>query len=55
MFGLKEYKNMFGEPGKGIHKYRLFNIAIIDVIATIILGYLFPNPFCSGQQCVDSV
>ncbi len=40
MFGLQKYKDLFGEPGKGIHKYRLFNIAIIDVILTIILAYI---------------
>ena len=37
---LCKYKNIFGEPKIGIHKYRLFDIAIIDVIGTIILGYI---------------
>ena len=37
MLGLCKYKNMFGEPNTGIHKtYRLFNIAWVDVIMTII-------------------
>ena len=36
---LCDYKNIFGEPGKGIHKYRIFNIAIVDVILTIVLAY----------------
>jgi len=35
-----KYKNVFGEPGKGAHSYRIFNIAIIDVIFTILLVYL---------------
>jgi hypothetical protein len=35
-----KYKNIFGEPGKGIHSYRLFNLAIIDIIFTIIGAYL---------------
>lgn len=30
------YSKIFGEPEKGIHSYRLFGIAIIDVILTII-------------------
>jgi fatty acid desaturase len=30
------YKNALGIPGKGVHSYRLFNIAIMDVIMTII-------------------
>lgn len=34
-----EYSNIFGEPGKGIHSIRLFNIAIVDVIATILVAY----------------
>ena len=40
-----QYKNIFGEVGKGIHSYRLFNIAIVDVIQTfigaIIIAYIF--------------
>jgi hypothetical protein len=38
--GLCKYKNMFGAPSQGIHQYRLFNVAIIDVIATFLLAYL---------------
>jgi hypothetical protein len=30
------YKYIFGKPNEGIHKYRIFDIAIIDVIMTII-------------------
>ena len=36
---LTKYKNIFGEPGKGAHRYRIFNIAIVDVFATILLVY----------------
>jgi hypothetical protein len=36
---LTKYKNMFGEPGKGSHRHRVFNIAIVDVFATILLVY----------------
>jgi hypothetical protein len=35
---LCKYKNILGEPGKGIHKYRIFNIAIVDVLLTILLA-----------------
>jgi len=31
---------MFGEVGKGLHSYRIANIAIVDVLATIISAYL---------------
>ena len=33
---LCKYKNIFGEEKKGIHSYRLFDIAIIDLLFTII-------------------
>ncbi len=29
------YKDALGKPGKGIHSYRLFGVAIVDVIFTI--------------------
>jgi hypothetical protein len=35
-----KYTNAFGEPNKGIHSYRLFGIAIADVIMTILAAYL---------------
>ena len=37
---LCNYKNIFGEPNKGVHSYRLFNIAIVDVILTIVVAFL---------------
>ena len=30
-----KYKDLFGKPGEGVHSYRIFNIAIVDVILTI--------------------
>jgi len=35
-----KYKNIFGEVNKGVHSYRLFNIAIVDVIFTFIGAFL---------------
>ena len=35
-----KYKNMFGKVGEGVHSYRIFNIAILDVIGTIIIAYM---------------
>lgn len=40
---LCNYKNMFGMPNTGLHKYRIFNIAIIDVVLTIILALIINN------------
>ena len=39
------YKNIFGEPGKGVHSYRIFNIAIVDVVMTIIGAYFVAKYF----------
>lgn len=43
-----KYKNMFGVPGKGIHSYRIYNIAIADVIMTIIGGYFISRIYKSS-------
>lgn len=37
---LCKYKNIFGEVGKGIHSYRIFNIAIVDLLFTVLVAYL---------------
>ena len=33
------YSEIFGKVGEGLHSYRIFDIAIIDVIFTIIGAY----------------
>jgi hypothetical protein len=40
MSGLCRYKDILGIPGKGIHSYRIFNVAIMDVIMTVIASYI---------------
>jgi len=42
---LCKYKNILGVPGQGPHSYRIFNIAIVDVILTIILAYIISYLF----------
>ena len=39
-YSLCPYKNLFGEENTGVHSYRIFNIAIVDVILTIFVAYL---------------
>ena len=34
------YKNLFGKPGEGIHSYRIANIAILDIMVTMIFAYM---------------
>ncbi len=45
MFGLCRYKNIFGRPGEGIHRFRIANIAVVDVIFTFILAYILQVVF----------
>ena len=40
-----KYKTMFGEVGKGLHSYRILDIAIIDVLLTILGAYLIHRLF----------
>jgi hypothetical protein len=42
---LCKYKNILGESGKGVHSYRIFNIAVFDVLATV-LGAFFISRAC---------
>jgi hypothetical protein len=41
----KQFSDIFGKPNEGAHSYRIFNIAIVDVISTIIgvliISYIF--------------
>jgi len=41
MLNLCKYKDLFGKPNTGMHSYRLFNIAVADVVMTIIGAYIF--------------
>ena len=42
---LCKYKDALGIPGKGVHSYRIFNIAIADVTLTIIGAGLLAYSF----------
>jgi hypothetical protein len=43
MNGLCRYKNYFGKSGEGVHSYRIFDIAYIDVIFTILVAWLISH------------
>jgi hypothetical protein len=34
------YRNILGEVGKGVHQYRILNVAIVDVFLTILLAFI---------------
>lgn len=41
MINLCKYSNIFGAPDTGLHKIRIFNIAIFDTMLTIIVALIF--------------
>ena len=38
-----KYKNMFGKPREGLHSTRIFGMAAVDLIGTLIGGYVIAN------------
>lgn len=42
---LCQYKDIFGRPREGAHAYRLFDIAVVDVAATVVLAFLVARIF----------
>jgi hypothetical protein len=45
MSNLCQYKDIFGKLGEGVHSYRIFNVAIIDVVFTIIFAVILAKVF----------
>lgn len=45
MVNLCQYKFIFGKEGAGIHSYRLFGLAIVDVVGTVIGAVLLASIF----------
>jgi hypothetical protein len=40
-----QYKDLFGRPREGAHAYRLFDVAIVDVVATIVVAFIIARVF----------
>ena len=40
MVNLCKYKDLFGKPNEGIHQYRIFDIAIVDVIVVVFCSWI---------------
>lgn len=40
MVSLCKYKDILGIPGKGVHSIRVFDIALIDVALTLVIGFI---------------
>ena len=43
--GLCRYKDIFGRPREGAHAYRIFDIAVVDVAATVIVAFFIARVF----------
>jgi len=40
---LSEYKDIFGKPSQGVHSYRVFDIAIVDLLLTLLAAKFISN------------
>ena len=47
---LCDYKDILGEPGKGLHSYRIYNLAIVDILLTFLAAYIFYYYFNDGYE-----
>ena len=45
MLDLCKYRDIFGQVGTGIHSYRLFGFAIVDVGGTVAIALLIARFF----------
>lgn len=45
MFGLEKYKDLFGKPNTGIHRYRVFDISVVDVAVVVVCGFAISKLF----------
>jgi len=50
---LCEYRDFFGQPEKGFHSVRLFNVAILDVLGTFVLAWLMTR-FSFNRQALET-
>lgn len=37
---LCQYRNIFGQPNKGIHSFRIFNLAVVDIVLTLLAAWI---------------
>lgn len=42
---LCDYKDLFGRPREGAHAYRIFDIAVVDVAATVVVAFIIARIF----------
>ena len=37
---LCQYRNLFGKVGEGVHSYRIANLAVVDILLTVLGAFL---------------
>ncbi len=42
---LCKYKNIFGKENDGVHSIRLFDVALVDLILTVVIGVVLSRYF----------
>lgn len=51
-----KYKDVFGRPGEGVHKYRFGGVAIVDYLMSIVMALIITHltdiPFVITTICV---
>jgi len=47
IFGIDlcHYRDIFGRPREGVHSYRLYDIAVVDVAATVVVAFIISRVF----------
>ena len=46
----EKYSDLFGNPGEGVHSLRIFNVAVVDVVLTVLGAWLISRVF-GGFWC----
>lgn len=41
----KKFKDIFGKPNEGLHSFKIFNIAIVDLLLTLVLAYVISKKY----------
>lgn len=39
------YANLFGEPNTGVHSIRVFGIAVVDTVLTVLAAYVIAKAY----------
>ncbi len=37
---LCKYKDIFGKPGEGIHRFRIYDFSVVDILVALLGAYL---------------